>query len=183
MNQSYARTMPAEAAAAPETPIAAVVAKIRQPAGLRLAIANWQQLQHDYGELAAQLRAAIAEMQSRGGEASTSAAPLTTAIVELDHRLRQLGQKVQASLEALLRERGPFTKAVIAALAPYRRQSAQRALTAAMALTTELDQLAEIDEEIAGAGGTPAAQPLRKSNLRPLIVRLCRLAGEEAGKL
>jgi hypothetical protein len=179
MNEIYARAMPAETDA-PETTIAAIVAKIRQPSGLRLALADWQQLQRDYSDKMAQLRDSIAEMQNRGGEASTSAAPLTAGIVELDRQLRELRGKLQESLGAVLRERVPFTKAVSQALAPHRRQSAQRALTAASALASQLDCLAEIDNEIAAVGGAPGARPLRKSDLRPLIVKLCRIAGKKA---
>lgn len=175
--QIFARALPA-AVDGPET-IAEIVARVRQPSALRTALENYRQLQQQHTELYDELRASIAQLQGQGGEASTGAAPLVAGIVALDRRVRALAAKIPSALDAILAARPPYTAAVAAALAPHRKTAAKAALLAAVTLVGQLGVLAQIDTEARAAGETVArALPGHRSALRPLIVRLCRLAGE-----
>jgi hypothetical protein len=173
--QIYALAMPPKT----DTPdIETIVARVKQPAPLRSALETWREVQRHYSDLAAELRKAIAELQIAGGDGAANAGPLTKRIAELDRRLRDLGQTVQKALADVLATRPPYTAAVAAALAPYRRQCAQRALTAAAALASELDLLSRTDDEIAAVGGAPGARPLpmHRVALRPTLARLRKIA-------
>jgi hypothetical protein len=156
---------------------AELVRTVRQPANLRMALQVWRTAQKEYGALTAELHQAISDVQAGGGEAAANAGPLTKRVAELDRRLRGLAETVQTALAGVLAARPPYIAAVTAALAPHRRQCAQRALVAAAALAQELDRLTEIDDEIAAVGGTPGAR-LPRQGLRPTLARLRTLAEE-----
>jgi hypothetical protein len=155
--------------------IETIVATVRQPAGLRLALQTWREVQQQYSDLATELRQAAGALQSAGGKAAANAGPLTKEIIELEQRLRGLADNVQTALGAVRAARPPYTAAVAVALAPYRRQCAQRALIAATALTEELRQLERIDDELAAVGAAAGVR-LPRQGLRPTLARLQKLA-------
>jgi hypothetical protein len=142
-------------------PLADIVARVRQPAGLKLALSSLRELQARYAALSDEQRQAIAALQAAGGDAAgPSASPLTTRVVELNSQLRALSDKLRGALEAVIAARPPWIAAVVAALAPHRRAAAGRALAAAAALETALDLLADIDDQIVAVGGSPGRLPL-----------------------
>jgi hypothetical protein len=167
-----------QAAQAPEA-INVIAARVPQPRQLKAALEHYRLVQRQHTEATAELRNAISAVQHQGGEASTSAAPLISGVVTLEILQRELAGQVQAAIEKVIAARPPFTRAVTAALAPYRKPVARRALRGLAELTSALDILDQIDSEIAAAGGTPArALPQHRETLRPMTMRLAAMAGE-----
>jgi hypothetical protein len=163
--------------AAPAPSIQQIVATVRQPSPLKLALQTWQALQKSYGAASDELRQAITAMQAAGGETAATAAPLVRRVTELDRRLRALREQIGTALQAVIDARPEYVAAVVSALRPARRAAAKTALKAIEELNNALQVLDEVDAEIAAIGGN-AARPLpqHRAVLRPMIVRLRKLA-------
>lgn len=158
-------------------PIAAIVDRVRVPVPMKAALKRWRDLQQRHSELSGDLRGAIAELRGTGGETANGAGPLVKRVREINAELCGLANEIAPALAEVVAARVPFTEAVIAALQPRRRAAAQRALAISAAWGTEIDELAEIDDAISTAGGSPGhAWPQHRAALRPAAVILRTIA-------
>ena len=158
----------------PTATIAAVLATVRVPAGLRNAQDAFRDLQREHAQLHEQLRAAIAELREAGGETAIKAGPIVHRIHAMDRQLTQLGQQSRIALETIIRERVPFVEAAQSALAEPTKVAARRTLRAAIEMQAGLAELDVIELAIASVGGSPGRRMLHLRDALPSAIAWLR---------
>ena len=171
----FARARPGIASTA-EPAIQDIVARVRQPPGLRAALAAFRALTERAETVSAELRGTIAELAAAGGETARNASALLRKIRALDSQSAEMRDQVRTTLQNIVTERVPFAAAVAAALAPHRRAVARRALDAATTLDDALSLLDEVDAAMVAAGGSPG--PRRQRGAIAAMVRQLRKLSE-----
>src|SRR5215469_16869425 len=105
---------------------AVVAGLVKMPAALKLAVANWRELQAKYQQAHEELRRLVAENKASNDTAGRVARE--RAIGRLGEALSRLAAEVGPALRAIQTARAPYLAAMEAALHQQQTEAARRAL-------------------------------------------------------
>src|SRR5262245_21217837 len=136
------------------SPTARIAGLVKMPASLKLAIANWRELQSKYQEAHKELRRLVAENKASNDTAGQISRE--KHIGRLGEVLSRLAAEVGPALRAIQTARAPYLAALEAALKQRETDAARRALCGLESVEAALSDLDEVNRELQKAGAEPA---------------------------